>query len=103
MYETNRGGEYLLTNDQKGLTLMSNEIGMEYYISQGIISHFNSAEILTVIHQKGNIVQFTLSEGKGYGSMPVQHLHYLLKKADLTRIINKQSLLQADEEDERIS
>ncbi|WP_332692566.1 hypothetical protein [Halalkalibacter lacteus] len=81
---------------------MNIEKGTEYQISQVIKSHFNSAEILTVIRHSGNIVQFTLPEGKGHGSMPYQHMQYLLKKNELTQINNKRSLLKADQEEEKI-
>ncbi|TWI59081.1 hypothetical protein [Halalkalibacter nanhaiisediminis] len=77
------------------------EKGMNYQISQGITSHFNSAEMLTIIGQKGNIVQFTLGNEKGYGSMPIQHLQYLLKKKDITPIYDKRLLLNSAENDER--
>ncbi|MDE3838843.1 hypothetical protein C0966_05550 [Bacillus methanolicus] len=76
------------------------EEGTKYQISQGIKSFFNSAETLTVIRQNGITVQFTLGEGKGYGSMPLQHLHYLLKRNDLTQLKNKRSLLNTENEEQ---
>ncbi|EIJ78075.1 hypothetical protein PB1_10964 [Bacillus methanolicus PB1] len=76
------------------------EEGTKYRISQGIKSFFNSAETLTVIRQNGITVQFTLGEGKGYGSMPLQHLHYLLKRNDLTQMKNKRSLLNTENEEQ---
>jgi hypothetical protein len=79
---------------------MSIEEGTKYQISQGIKSFFNSAETLTVIRQNENTVQFTLGEGKGHGSMPIQHLHYLLKKNDLTQIRNKKLLLSTENEEQ---
>lgn len=67
------------------------EQGTKFQISQGIKSFFNSAEALTVIRDNGITIQFTLGDGKGYGSMPIQHLHYLLKKEDLTQINSKKA------------
>ncbi|MFC0472445.1 hypothetical protein ACFFHM_18645 [Halalkalibacter kiskunsagensis] len=81
---------------------MNIERGTEYQISQVIKGHFNSADILTVIRHSGNIVQFTLPEGKGHGSMPYQHMQYLLKRNDLTEISNKRSLLKQDREEKHI-
>ncbi|AIE60008.1 hypothetical protein [Bacillus methanolicus] len=77
---------------------MSIEEGTKYQISKGIKSFFNSAETLTVIRQNGITVQFTLEDGKGHGSMPIQHLHYLLKRNDLTQMKNKRSLLNTENE-----
>jgi hypothetical protein len=79
---------------------MSIEEGTKYQISQGIKSFFNSAETLTVIRYNGSTVQFTLGEGKGHGSMPLQHLHYLLKRNDLTKIRNKKLLLSTENEEQ---
>lgn len=79
---------------------MSIEEGTKYQISKGIKSFFNSAETLTVIRQNGITVQFTLEDGKGHGSMPIQHLHYLLKRNDLTQMKNKRSLLNTENEEQ---
>jgi hypothetical protein len=79
---------------------MSNEIGMKYQISQNIKGNFNSAESLTVTTNNGITVQFTLEDGKGYGSMPLDHLNYLLKRSNLTPITsNKRVLINQDNEE----
>lgn len=82
---------------------MTIEVGTKYQIAHGIKGYFNSAETLTIIRHSGVTVQFSLGDGKGHGSMPVQHLHYLLKKSDLTKIINKRILLENDNQEEEIS
>lgn len=64
------------------------EEGTMFQISPGIKGFFNSAEALTVIRHNGITVQFMLNDDKGRGSMPMQHLNYLLKRADLTQIAN---------------
>ena len=79
---------------------MSIEEGARFQISQVIQGNFNSAESLTVIANNGVTIQFTLEDGKGYGSMPVEHLEYLLKKSNLTKIPSKRSLLKTTENDE---
>lgn len=79
---------------------MSIEEGMKFQISQGIQGNFNSAESLTVISNNGVTVQFTLGEDKGYGSMPVDHLNYLLKRSNLTMVQNKRSLINSAENSE---
>lgn len=76
------------------------ETGTEYQISTTIKEYFNSADILTVIRDNGITVQFTLGEGKSRGSMPVQHLHYLLKKADLTLMPGKGNFLKEENSEE---
>jgi hypothetical protein len=79
---------------------MSIELGMKYQISQSIKGNFNSAESLTVTTNNGITVQFTLEDGKGYGSMPLDHLNYLLKRSNLTPITsNKRVLLSTDHEE----
>lgn len=73
---------------------------MKYQISQTIKGNFNSAESLTVTTNNGITVQFTLEDGKGHGSMPLDHLNYLLKRSNLTPITsNKRVLLNTDHEE----
>ena len=79
------------------------EEGMKYQISQGIKGFFNSAESMTVKSYNGVTVQFTLADSKGHGSMPIEHLNYLLKKSNLTQISNKIQLLSNDDQEEQIS
>lgn len=80
---------------------MSIEEGTKFQISQGVQGNFNSAESLTVIANNGVTVQFTLGEGKGHGAMPVEHLNYLLKKANLTRMpTNKRTIFNPESENE---
>ncbi|MFL6556103.1 MAG: hypothetical protein ACJ8MO_08300 [Bacillus sp. (in: firmicutes)] len=79
------------------------EAGMKYQISPGIKGFFNSAETMTVKSYNGATVQFTLADSKGYGSMPVEHLNYLLKKSNLTQVPNKRVLLSTDSNEEQIS
>ncbi|WP_312469551.1 hypothetical protein [Neobacillus sp.] len=78
------------------------EEGTKYQISQGNQCNFNSAESLIVIANNGITVQFTLGEGKGHGSMPIEHLSYLLKKSYLTQIPNKRMLLNTENNEEQI-
>ncbi|MEH7494926.1 hypothetical protein [Neobacillus niacini] len=79
---------------------MSIETGMKYQISQTIKGNFNSAESLRVTTNNGVTVQFTLEDGKGHGSMPLDHLNYLLKRSNLTPITsNKRVLLNTDHEE----
>lgn len=82
--------------------VMSIEEGTKYQISQGIQSNFNSADTMTVTSNNGITVQFALGNGKGHGSMPIEHLHYLLKKANLTLVPNKRSLLNPETTEEQI-
>ncbi|WP_227939495.1 hypothetical protein [Alkalihalobacillus deserti] len=79
---------------------MTFEKGTEYKISQTTKGHFNSAETLTIIRQSDHIIQFTLGNGKGHGSMPFEHMNYLLKKNELT--LNKRTLLNSDTGEEKI-
>ncbi|MEH7336214.1 hypothetical protein V7161_26670 [Neobacillus drentensis] len=81
---------------------MSIKEGTKFQISQGIQSYFNSAESLTVLSNNGITIQFTLGDGKGYGSMPIEHLDYLLKKSNLSLIPNKRSLLSTEHDEEQI-
>lgn len=78
------------------------EAGTEYQISQGVKGFYNSAETMTVKSNNGVTVQFTLGDSKGHGSMPVEHLYYLLKRSNLTQIPNKRSLLNTDSTKEQI-
>jgi hypothetical protein len=78
------------------------EEGTKYQISQNIKGFFNSAETITVIRDNGVTIQFTLGDSKGHGSMPVQHLHYLLKRSELTVIPNKRAFINTDNTEEQI-
>jgi hypothetical protein len=79
------------------------EEGTKYQISQGIKGFFNSAETMTVKSYNGVTVQFTLADSKGHGSMPIEHLQYLLKRSNLTQIPNKRVLLSNENNEEQIS
>jgi hypothetical protein len=79
---------------------MSIEAGTKFQISQNIKGNFNSSEALTVITNNGITVQFTLDDGKGRGSMPVDYLNYLLKKSNLTQVTNNKRLLVNQENNE---
>jgi hypothetical protein len=82
---------------------MSIETGMKYQISQSIKGNFNSADSLTVTTNNGITIQFTLDDGKGHGSMPLDHLNYLLKRSNLTPITsNKRALLNNSDNEEKI-
>jgi hypothetical protein len=81
---------------------MSIETGMKYQISQNIKGNFNSADSLTVTTNNGITVQFTLEDGKGYGSMPLDHLNYLLKRSNLTPIASNKRVLLNPENEEKI-
>lgn len=78
------------------------EAGTRYQITSTIKGFYNSADALTIIRNNGITIQFTLAEGKGYGSMPIQHFHYLLKRAELTPMTNKKSLLSAENHEEQL-
>jgi hypothetical protein len=79
------------------------ETGMKYQISQSIKGNFNSAESLTVSTNNGITVQFTLEDGKGHGSMPLDHLNYLIKRSNLTPVpSNKRILLNSESTEEKI-
>ncbi len=76
------------------------ETGMKYQISQSIKGNFNSADSLTVTTNNGITVQFTLEDGKGHGSMPLDHLNYLVKRSNFTLVpTNKRVLLNTDNEE----
>ncbi|MDT8859751.1 hypothetical protein N0O92_05855 [Alkalihalobacillus sp. MEB130] len=82
---------------------MSIKQGFDYQIADNIKGNFNSAEMLTVIRLIGNCVQFTLKDGKGYGSMPIEHMELLLKKNDLRAVANKRTLVKDNDEEAQIS
>jgi hypothetical protein len=81
---------------------MSIEKGSKYQISQNIKGNFNSAESLTVTTNNGITIQFTLEDGKGHGSMPLDHLNYLLKRSNLTPITSNKRVLLASDNEEKI-
>jgi hypothetical protein len=78
------------------------EEGTKYQISQTIKGFFNSAESMTVKSNNGITIQFILGDNKGHGSMPVEHMNYLLKKSNLTLIPSKRSLLHNEMNEEQI-
>ncbi|MDR4947547.1 hypothetical protein [Neobacillus cucumis] len=78
------------------------EEGNKYQISQYAKGFFNSAETMTVKSFNGITVQFTLGDSKGHGSMPVEHMQYLLKKSNLTFIPNKRLLINNELNEEQI-
>ncbi|WP_099601078.1 hypothetical protein, partial [Pseudomonas sp. 2995-1] len=43
-----------------------------------------SSEKMTIEGKNGNTIRFKLSNGKGYGSMPLEHMNYLIRKGFLT-------------------
>ncbi|MEC1524967.1 hypothetical protein P9D43_23460 [Neobacillus niacini] len=81
---------------------MSIEIGMKYQISQSIKGNFNSADSMTVTTNNGITVQFTLEDGKGHGSMPLDHLNYLVRRSNLTPMTSNKRVLLSSENEEKI-
>lgn len=81
---------------------MSIEEGTKFQISQGIQRNFNSADTMVVTSNNGITIQFSLGEGKGHGSMPIEHMQYLMKKANLTPVPSKRSMLNAESTEEQI-
>lgn len=81
---------------------MSIQKGTEYQINLAAKEYFNSAETLTVKSNNGTTVQFTLGGNKGRGSMPIEHLDYLLKKDKLTLLTNKRHFIQGGVNEEQI-
>ncbi|MDF1509097.1 hypothetical protein PZE06_13040 [Robertmurraya sp. DFI.2.37] len=81
---------------------MAIEIGTKFQISKEIKGYYNSARALTITNISGQTVQFILGDGKGHGSMPLQHLHYLLKRTELTQIANKRQFIQDVQTEEEI-
>ncbi|WP_419887348.1 hypothetical protein ACN6MT_17940 [Neobacillus niacini] len=81
---------------------MSIEIGMKYQISQSIKGNFNSADLMTVTTNNGITVQFTLEDGKGHGSMPLDHLNYLLRRSNLTPVTSNKRVHLSSENEEKI-
>ncbi|QOY35020.1 hypothetical protein AWH56_020245 [Anaerobacillus isosaccharinicus] len=81
---------------------MTIEAGTEYQLSECIQKNFNSAKAITVIRQTGNIIQFTLNDLNGHGSMPLQHLQYLMKKNQITKATNKRDFLNDEVEKDQI-
>ncbi|MFC0562443.1 hypothetical protein [Halalkalibacter alkalisediminis] len=79
---------------------MTFEKGTEYKIAQTAKGHFNSAELLTIIRQSEKTIQFTLGNGKGHGSMPSEHMNYLVNRNELT--LNKRALLNDGANEEKI-
>ncbi|MDQ0255706.1 hypothetical protein J2S74_003088 [Evansella vedderi] len=81
------------------------QVGNEYTISQRIKESYFSAESLRIVSVGDKSVQFILNGSKGRGSMPIQHLYYMVKKNDLTEVINKRTLLEEElsEDEEQIS
>ncbi|WP_088034193.1 hypothetical protein [Evansella clarkii] len=57
--------------------------GAEFDISEDNKLHFKRGDTLKISQKKGSFVQFTLGDGRSYGTMPLQHLEYLLKKREL--------------------
>ncbi|MEH7253916.1 hypothetical protein V7111_17470 [Neobacillus niacini] len=81
---------------------MQIETGMKYQISQSVKGNFNSADSLTVTTNNGMTIQFTLEDGKGHGSMPLDHLSYLLKRSSLTPVTSNKRALLSTESEEKI-
>ncbi|MED4207129.1 hypothetical protein [Neobacillus mesonae] len=74
--------------------------GTKFQISQGIQGYYNHADSMTVVTNNGTTVQFTLGDGKGHGSMPIDHFNYLLKRSNLTIVPNKKALLNTENEEQ---
>jgi len=72
------------------------EPGTSFHIAEEVKANFNFAETLTIIRNNGVTVQFILDNDKGSGAMPIQHLHYLLRRDELIPA-------KATEEDQEIS
>lgn len=79
---------------------MSIEAGTSYHIADEIKRNFNSADTLTIVRNNGVTAQFTLGNGKGSGAMPIQHLNYLIRRDELTRI---RVMLEEEENEKNIS
>lgn len=102
MYDKTHLMAYYSEETIKGVYAMTIDIGTKYQISKEIKSIYNSADTLTVTRLNGGTVQFTLGDGKGHGSMPLQHLEYLLKRNDLTEVTNKRMLLKSEQSEKDI-
>ncbi|UTR10520.1 hypothetical protein MM300_22065 [Evansella sp. LMS18] len=57
--------------------------GAEFDISEDNKLHYKKGDTLKISQKKGSFVQFTLGDGRSYGTMPLQQLEYLLKKREL--------------------
>ncbi|WP_349407398.1 hypothetical protein [Pseudalkalibacillus sp. SCS-8] len=62
--------------------------GTVYEILDPSSLNFNSARTLRITSHFRSVVSFSLGEEQGYGSMPVQHLRYLLKRNFLKEAAN---------------
>lgn len=105
-------GKYRNTNEKVGkgnhhLTIEV-KVGMEFTLSPRLKNSYFSAESLEIVQADEKTVKFILKEGKGRGSMPVQHLNYMIKKKDLVEkqaSSQRRRLLEAElaEGEEQIS
>ncbi|MCF6411728.1 hypothetical protein [Pseudalkalibacillus salsuginis] len=67
--------------------------GTVYQIMDNSLGNFNSAKTLKITSHHRSIVSFNLGNQQGYGSMPVQHLRYLLKRNYLTELIDERKTI----------
>ncbi|MBU9711784.1 hypothetical protein [Evansella tamaricis] len=68
--------------------------GTVYEIADEIQKNFFSSGSLTIVGKTGNIIRFKLSNGKGYGAMPLQHLEYMLRNKRVVQKLNKRKFLE---------
>ncbi|MBU9721452.1 MULTISPECIES: hypothetical protein [Bacillaceae] len=67
------------------------ENGTEYDISEEVKKNFFFSDMLIISGKNGNTIRFKLSNGKGYGSMPLQHMEYMIRKGHISeRLSNRQ-------------
>lgn len=75
------------------------KVGMEFTLSPRLKNSYFSAETLEIVQADEKTVKFILREGKGRGSMPIQHLNYMIKKKDLVKVQSssqRRRLLEAE-------
>ena len=82
---------------------MSIEVGMKFHIQDTVKDIYNGAHTMTILTKNEKTVQFLLADGKGHGAMPITHLQYLIRKADLKEIPSKRSYLAGEDKEEEIS
>ncbi|MDG5788415.1 hypothetical protein QA612_13075 [Evansella sp. AB-P1] len=81
---------------------MKMEQGLIYSISKESKKNFFSSNTLTILRVNERSIQFSLENGKGHGTMPMEHFHYLIKNNSISEVLSKRAIVEMDNNEERI-
>ncbi|ADU30498.1 hypothetical protein [Evansella cellulosilytica] len=76
---------------------MKIDIGTKFEIASLIKDIYFGSDMLEITYVGEKTVKFTLSNNKGRGAMPIDHLKFLLKGNSLSKVINEDRIKEIEQ------